>query len=100
MEDKPKLPIEKLTIDEFSEFKKKYLDNDILTLEDINEIKKLFKLSDETTAILACDEMHGHSYRCIHYFKPRSGIVERLLGEIEHYKSAIEDIENTVKKYK
>ena len=97
MPEPEKLPIEKLTLEEFSEFKKKYLDNDKLTAKDINEIKKLFNLKNKATVTLCCDEMHGHSYRCIHYYIPQSGVVERLIGEIEYYQNSIKDLSKKIK---
>lgn len=98
-ENSSKIPIEEMTEKEFQDFKEKYLDKDKLSLEAINEIKRLFGIGQKGIAQLACDEMHGHSYRCILYHKPQSGVVERLLLELLEYKTVIRESIDKLKKY-
>ena len=82
----PKLPIEDMTEQQFVQFKKKCLDKDKLTPEDIDEIFILFGGDRPDMGYLDCKdpnkEVHPHSYPCRHYYNPAKGIVDRLITEI------------------
>lgn len=88
------LPIDDINEREFNEeFKRKHLDNKVLSKEDLDEIEKLFGLDQKglpsKAAQMCCDEMHGHEYKCIWYKRPESGVVDRLIDEIKYYKLII-----------
>jgi len=97
MGDKPKLPVNDLSIASFNGyFKEKHLDGDILRDEDIEEIKKIFGLDDRSInnkiGAISCDEFHAHSYKCHFYFSPEAGIVDRLIREIHKYRAKLSDV--------
>ena len=94
---KPKLPIEDITEEEFKDFKDKYLDSNKLSPDAIKKIEKLFAVGRPDTGGIFCDEMHCHSYSCVIYRSPQTGIVERLVQEIDGYKSLIKDIKEKLK---
>ena len=98
---KPKLKIHEMSIENFNNsFKKKNLDNIILTKENLSEIEKQFGLDDRSenskTGKISCDEYHSHSYKCIHYNSPEAGIVDRLINEIKRYKERIDNIRDSL----
>ncbi len=81
----PKLPIEKLNVDDFNNFKKKHLDG-VLTKEGLDKIAKLFLVGDSSTGHTDCDEAHQHHYSCVYFKNAMTGIVDRLLQEIRTYR--------------
>lgn len=95
--DKPILPIHEMNKDEFNNnFKRQHLDSSVLTETDLEEIKKVFGLSDRSAnspvGHLCCDEYHRHGYSCINYNSPEAGIVDRLIDEIIHYQIVLGEI--------
>lgn len=98
---KPKLKIHEMSIEDFNNsFKKKNLDNIILTKENLSEIEKQFGLDDrsENSKIgkISCNEYHSHNYKCLHYNSPEAGIVDRLINEIKRYKERIDNIRDNL----
>lgn len=95
-----KLPIEIMTTKEFGTFKRDYLDGARLGKEAIIEIRKLFNINTKKgngIFHMYCDEFHPHTYKCLWYYKPISGVVERLIDEIEKYKSKVKEINEICK---
>jgi len=91
------LPIEDYSKDEFYEFKKRYLNKDRLSPGALDEIRGIFNLSKDgnvtgTDAHICCDERHSHNYSCIRYDHPASGIVDRLINEIENKNKLLKKI--------
>jgi hypothetical protein len=97
-ENSDKLPIEDMTESEFQKFKELCLDHP-LTPSVLAQIKMLFRIGQRGTARIRCDEAHSHEYKCIHYNKPISGIVERLLNELDKYKAIIKNTSSSLSKY-
>lgn len=93
---RPELPIHKISESNFDDFKKKYLDKGILEKEDLESITKLFGLDDRSvnnpTGAIDCDEAHQHDYSCNKYYSPEAGIVDRLLIEINEYRTRLKEI--------
>lgn len=95
--EKTKIKIEEMSVDEFNNsFKGKYLDKEILTDEDLTEIRKQFGPHDMDTMIFPCNEFHSHNYSCVYYHNPEAGVVDRLLNEINRYKVKIEKVKKTL----
>ncbi|MCR4327521.1 MAG: hypothetical protein NUV46_02990 [Nanoarchaeota archaeon] len=101
---KIKLKIEEMSVDEFNnKFKGKHLDKEVLTEEDLAEIKQQFSGSDpnltyyEKYCRVSCDTLHRHTYNCLYFPNPETGVVERLINEIERYKTKIN---STIEKLK
>ncbi|MBA7707241.1 hypothetical protein ES703_116110 [subsurface metagenome] len=88
MSEKPELPIHKLSLEEFAEFKKKHLDIGGLTSIAIDRIRDLFGVdcSKHPSLKINCDEAHEHHYDCLYFYSPEAGIVARLCDEIDEYK--------------
>jgi hypothetical protein len=92
--EKPHLPVNDISEREFNvNFKKRHLDNTVLSDEDLKAIKDVFGLGDKSenslVGYLSCDEAHQHNYRCNGYHSPEAGIVDRLLTEIRRYQRII-----------
>lgn len=63
-----------------------FLNNRILTEENLNEIKKIFV---NNKCRINCDDYHAHSYKCIEFDSNEAGVICRLINEIKRLKSAI-----------
>ena len=95
-EKRVEFPIDSINHKDFNDsFKVKYLDGRVLSDEALKEIGDLFLVGDRRVARTVCDEMHAHSYRCIEYYSPTSGVVERLIDEIKRYKKVLSDISDS-----
>lgn len=95
---KPTLPVDAITIEEFERLKGECLDNEVLSEETLKKIEELFGIGDPKTGRIACDDYHGHAYRCVYFYSPVTGVVNRLLDEIGHYKRKVEGIRAAVDK--
>ena len=84
------LPLEKMSEDDFLKLKNKYLDNKVLSEEALSEISRLFAIGEESTGVVHCNEAHAHSYECVYFRNPKTGIAVRLIEEIRRYKDKIE----------
>lgn len=96
MTEKPTLLIDGISEKAFSELKKKSLDAEILGDDTLKEIERLFGVGDESTGSVHCDEYHGHSYSCVAYKHPSTGIVNRLIMGIKMYKGKLSKIKEHV----
>lgn len=97
-EKKAKLRIEDMILEEFNnKFKPEYLDKQKLDKKSLKQIEGLFNIGEKTTAYACCDEAHAHSYACLHYNNPVSGVVERLINEIKGYQATLKEIHNKIK---
>jgi hypothetical protein len=98
---RPKLPIHGISESDFSDFKHKHLDEEVLKEEDLNAIIALFGLNDRSvnnpTGRIACDEYHMHEFKCVQYYSPEAGIIDRLILEIANYKSTLQQINSLTK---
>ena len=93
---KPKLPIDDMDNESFREFKKEYLDKEVLDDESLGEIEKALLVGDPSTGTVACAEYHGHDYKCVVYDHPATGIVHRLVIEIKRYQERLSKIKHDV----
>ncbi len=89
-----KLPLEEISAQHFFEFRKKFLDLEILGNEALIQIKSQFDLDPITTKTVRtnCDEMHAHSYSCLDFDNRISAVVLRLIDEIEMYRERLDEI--------
>ena len=91
-----KLPISELTPEAFREIKRRFLDDEVLSNEALEEIKRLFATRDPGSYTIKCYEYHAHSPRCVEYHNPTTAIVARLLAEIRAYSVRMGGIERLV----
>jgi len=90
-----KIPLDEMSQEEFAEFREDYLNPRKLSLEALDEIRKLFGGTSDFTGItgrVCCDEAHLHSYACLEFYDSRTAVVTRLLDEIERYQAKLADI--------
>jgi len=92
-----KLPIDKISYEDFRKFKTDYLDGRVLSDKVISKIEKLFAVGDYSTEKISCCEAHRHSYKCISFSNPATGIVIRLTNEIRRYQRKIDNIASLTK---
>ncbi len=93
----PDLPIEHMSPDDFNRvFKETYLNGRKLDEDAINQIKSLFRCGDPEIAHLSCDEYHAHDYSCCWYNHPITGVVERLVREVERLRGAAGPIQQAL----
>lgn len=78
---------EKMSAEQFIEFKKQFLDKAELTPEDIHEIFILSGGERPDIGYLDCSKMHVHNYTCRHYHSPFKGVIDRLIQEIIRLKT-------------
>lgn len=90
MGERPKLAIDGITDKEFSTLKSEHLDQRVLSDEALTQIRDLFGVGTPATGYINCDEFHAHSYKCVSFANPVTGVVDRLLQEIDRYKSKFE----------
>ena len=92
--------MDKITGEEFSEFRKRVLDKPNLNEKDLKAIREGLKLKDKLYA--DCDEAHAHEFRCLDYHREENGryalIVARLLTEISGYIDNQEEIRKLTEK--
>ncbi|MFA5173759.1 MAG: hypothetical protein WC438_01100 [Candidatus Pacearchaeota archaeon] len=94
-----KLPIERMSEREFDErFKQKHLDSNFLDNETLDKIRDLFGLSGEEhpSFRVCCDDYHAHGYKCLLFYNPAAGVVERLINEIRIYQNNLEELRKQV----
>lgn len=72
--------------------RKKYLDSGKLTAKALAEIERIFGVGKKETTSVACDEAHAHSYKCLYFYNVGTGVVKRLLEEIDNYKDLLDEI--------
>jgi hypothetical protein len=96
MSDKPKLPIDEMTIQEFAILKGELLEEKVLSEETLGKIKDLFNIGSPNTGSINCDEYHPHSYKCINYKHPTTGVVDRLIQEIDTYREKLDELKNLI----
>jgi len=77
---------------EISLFLKKRLNQRVLDSEILKEIENLFGVGDPSTGYINCGEAHGHSYNCVYFHNPATGIGNRLVDEIKRYATLIKDM--------
>ena len=90
-----KIPLDEMSQIEFVKFKEKYLDPRTLSPYALGQIRRLFGATSEFTNItgrVCCDEAHIHDYSCLEFYDFRTGVVTRLLEEIEAYRAKLADI--------
>lgn len=90
--EKPQLPIDDLSIEDFDKFKEKYLNSSKLDPEAIKKIENLFDIGAPDTGKISCDDYHEHTYGCVYFYHPSSGVVNRLLNEIQRQKGLLKKI--------
>jgi len=93
MSEKPVLPIEQMTADEFNIVKVQYLDSHVLSDAAVRKIEELCCVGKPETSSVGCDVIHRHSSLCMYYNNPITGVVDRLLLEISRYKQQVADFE-------
>lgn len=101
--DRPKTPLEEMGDSEFENFKRQYLDYshcefEPLTEEALKQIRDVSGVGKSSMGHISCDEAHGHGYECIYFHNPITGLVDRLLDEIENYRSVLRIIAEKIKK--
>ncbi len=92
MVTKLSLPIDNLNDQAFDiEIKRKHLDDVVLSDDAIGRIKDLFLVGTPHpgTARVDCDDYHPHTYKCVYFYNPATAVVDRLIQEIETYKSKL-----------
>ena len=88
--ERPELPIDRMTPEESTEFREKYLSNaKNLNGKDLEKITEVFGVGDRSTGRLYCDEAHAHTFKCERYYHPSTMIVRRLILEISLYQSRL-----------
>ncbi len=87
MQEKPVLPIDRLTNGEFG-ILKMMLEEKVLSEITLENVSKLYAIGDPSTGS-PCNEFHPHSFRCVDYYHPTVAVVHRLLNEIDRYRAII-----------
>lgn len=97
MTDKPTLPIDQMTAEEFNTFKTKYLARD-RPLEGpvVERIREMFGLHNPMVA-RPCDEAHAHRYGCVEYRHPAPCVIDRLTLELRMYQQSLNEISDSAR---
>lgn len=95
MPPRPTLPIDEMSDEDFDKFKKDCLDDYVLDNDTLKAISALFGVGKPETGSICCNDYHQHSYRCVYFNHPVTGIVDRLLWEINNYRNKLEKIKES-----
>ncbi len=92
MTDRPQLPIDRLTDEEFNVFKAQYLARD-RPLEGpvVERIREMFGLHNPMVA-RPCDEAHARRYGYVEYRHPAACVIDRLTLELRLYQQSFNEI--------
>lgn len=92
-----KLPIDKISPEEFNCIRREYLDLVSLNHESLQKISELFNIASSDNprsrdGVVACDKMHAHSYSCLCFEDRASAVVYSLLDEVYRYQSKLNQV--------
>ncbi|MAG38142.1 hypothetical protein CMI45_02030 [Candidatus Pacearchaeota archaeon] len=90
------LPADDMDIEDFDRFKKKYFEGAVISDEALLELERLYGIRDISLRMIACDDMHGHSQRCVRYENVHTGVVDNLMSEIRMYQRILDNIKDVV----